>query len=135
MAFANYDGLNLRITLTRPEKCAALRGDIVVPREQLLAVQYAPVIWDQMQHRITPMGVGYRGQVMVGAAWTPQGHDFCLLSRGGPGLVIQLRDHQYDRILISLPDRALWALFHRLRQATATGGAPGDSASGEPRAR
>lgn len=121
MANANYDGLNLRITLTRPEKCAALRGDLVIPREQLRSVQYAPVIWDQMQHRITPMGVGYRGQVMVGAAWTPQSHDFCLLSRGGPGLVINLSGNAYDRILISLPDSQLWALFHRLRQATVSG--------------
>jgi hypothetical protein len=118
VAHVNFDGLNLRVTLTRPEKCAALRGDLVVPRADIVAVEYAPVIWERMQHRITPMGVGYQGMVMVGAAWTPAGHDFCVLGRGGPGLVVTLRDNLYDRLLLSLPEGNLWPLFHRLREVT-----------------
>lgn len=118
MAHVNYDGLNLRVTLTRPEKCAALRGDLVIPREQIAGVEYAPVIWDRMQHGITPMGVGYQGMVMVGAAWTARGHDFCVLGRGGPGLVVSLRGNLYDRLLLTLPDHDLWPLFHRLREVS-----------------
>jgi hypothetical protein len=118
VAQVNFDGLNLRVSLTRSEKCAALRGDLVVPKEQIASVEYAPVIWDRMQHGITPMGVGYRGVVMVGAAWTPDGHDFAILGRGGAGLVVGLRGNRYDRLLLGLPDEQLWALFHRLREVT-----------------
>lgn len=123
MAHVNFDGLNLRVTLTMMEKWAALRGDVVIPRANLASVEFAPRIWERMRHGIAPMGVGHKGLLFIGGAFTPQGTDFCVLGRGGPGLVVNVRDNTYARLLLSVPEPDLWPLFARLREVT-MGAAP-----------
>ncbi|MGV1005959.1 MAG: hypothetical protein ACOYEV_14610 [Candidatus Nanopelagicales bacterium] len=120
MAHVNFDGLTLRLTLTAMEKAATLRrGDVVVPRAALAGVRAVADIWDEMQHGITPLGVGHKGMIFMGTALTPRRKDFAILGKPGPGLVIELREWEYDQILLSLPPKELWALFTRLREVTA----------------
>lgn len=119
MAYANFDGLNLRMTLDRMERTAAGRKEFVVPRAHLAWVRHSPDIWDQVQHHTSSvMGIRYPELVLVGTVTSRVSTDFCLLGKSGPGLAIGLRGHQYDRILLSLPDEQAWPLFARLREVT-----------------
>jgi hypothetical protein len=121
VAFANFDGLNLRLTLDPMERTAAHRKEFVVPRANLASVTHARDIWECVQPRLASvMGINYPGLVLIGTASTRRCTDFCLLSRRGPGLAIELRDHQYDRILLSVSDADAWPLFARLRDVTGT---------------
>ncbi len=118
MAHVNFDGLNLRITLSPMERAATFRSEVVVPRAALADVRTAANIWDEMQHGIAPLGVGYKGMVFIGIALTPRRRDFCILGKPGPGIVIALRNGEFDQILLSLPPAQLWPLFARLREVT-----------------
>lgn len=118
MAHVNFDGLNLRITLAAPERRAVHMKEFVVPRANIASVRHAPDIWDHVQHRISVLGLGYPRIILWGTAWTRQARDFCILQKPGPGLVIGLRDHPYQRVLLSLPDSESWPLFARLREIT-----------------
>ncbi len=119
MVFANFDGLNLRLTMDRMQRTAAGRREFVVPRANLAWVRHAPDIWDEVQHHTsTIMGIRYPGLVLVGTVTSRVSSDFCLLGRNGPGLAIGLQAHQYDRILLSLANDEAWPLFARLREVT-----------------
>jgi hypothetical protein len=116
MAFVNFDGLNLRVTLAPPERRAVHEAEFVVPRENLASVAYEADVWDAVQHNISLLGLGYPRMILWGTAWTKRGSDFCILHRPGPGLVIGLHDHPYDRVLLSLAPKDAWPLFARLRE-------------------
>lgn len=119
MAHVNFDGLNLRLTLTAMEKAATgRRADVVIPRSALASVSTATDIWTEMQHGITPLGVGHKGMVFIGTALTPSCRDFCILGKRGPGLLVQLQGWEFDRLLLSLPPTELWPLYARLRELT-----------------
>jgi hypothetical protein len=118
MAHVNFDGLNLRITLAPPERRAVHMREFVVPRAHLAWVRHAPDIWTEVQHDIGLMGLGFPRILLWGTAWTRHRKDFCVLHGPGPGLVIGLREHPYDQVLLSLADAEAWPLFARLREVT-----------------
>jgi hypothetical protein len=119
MAHINFDGLNLRITLEPPERRAVHIRQFVVPRGCIAWVREAPDIWDHVQHDLSLMGLGFPRILLWGTAWTRHCRDFAILHRPGPGLVIGLRGHAYDRVLLSMPVRDSWPLFMRLREVIA----------------
>lgn len=119
MAHVNFDGLNLRITLDRPERRAVHVREFVVPRAHIASVRHAPDIWDHVRHDIGVMGLGFPRIILWGTAWNRTGKDFCILHKPGPGLAIGLSDHPYDRVLLSLSDAQAWPLFARLREIIA----------------
>ncbi len=124
MAHVNFDGLNLRVTLEAPERRAVHREAFVVPRANLASVDFAPDIWELVQHDISVMGLGYPRIILWGTAWTRFGRDFCILQKPGPGLAIGLKDHAYSRVLLSLPEPLAWPLFARLREVSQQKGGP-----------
>ncbi len=124
MAHVNFDGLNLRLTLDRMERTATHRREFVVPRANLASVEHQPDVWDAIQPSATLMGIAYHGIVLIGTAETRLMRDFCVLYRNGPGLVIGLRNHGYDRILLSMGTDEAWPLFVRLREVTSGQRAP-----------
>jgi hypothetical protein len=119
MAHVNFDGLNLRITLDRPERRAVHVKEFVVPRANLGSVRHDPDVWAHVRRDIGVMGLGFPRIILWGTAWNGQGKDFCILHKPGPGLVISLRDHPYDRVLLTLPDAQSWPLYARLREVIA----------------
>lgn len=127
MAHANFDGLQLRLTLTAVEKCAVGRGDLRIPRSRLVWVTHSPDIWDQVPDRPDLLGVGYPGLVIVGTVWRGSEKDLCVVHGRGPGLVVTLRQHEFDRVLFSVPQPDAWPLFARLREVTGGQAADGSS--------
>ncbi len=119
MVFANFDGLNLRLTMDRMQRTACGRKEFVVPRAHLAWVRHAPDIWDEVQHHTsTIMGIRYPGLVLVGTVTSRALTDFCVVGKNGPGLAIGLKSHQYDRVLVSLANDQAWPLFARIRDVT-----------------
>jgi len=116
MAHVNFDGLNLRMTLERMERNAVHRKEVVIARANIAGVEHARDVWDRVRPQLTVMGIGYPGLLLIGIAETRGVRDFCILYRSGPGLVIQLREHLYDRVLLTMPDDQAWPLFARLRE-------------------
>lgn len=119
MAHVNFDGLNLRVTLSTAERRAVHRAEFVVPRATIESVRYDRDIWSQVRHDLTVLGLGYPRMVLWGTASNKSGQDFCILHRPGPGLVVRLRDHPYDRVLLSMSDAEAWPLFVRLAEIAA----------------
>jgi hypothetical protein len=119
MAHVNFDGLNLRITLERPERRAVHIAEFVVPRANLAAVEHVPDVWAHVRRDIGVLGIGFPRILLWGTAYNGSGRDFCMLDRSTAGLIITLRDHTHDRVMLSLgPDQA-WPLYARLREVIA----------------
>lgn len=127
MAHVNFDGLNLRITLARPERRAVHVSEFVVPRTNLAAVESVPDVWRHVRHDIGVLGLGFPGILLWGTAYNGTGRDFCILDRSKPGLVITLRGHSHDRVLLSLGSDQAWPLFMRLREVIAEDAARRDA--------
>lgn len=119
MAHVNFDGLNLRITLDRPERRAVHVREFVVPRGNLSAVDHVPDVWAHVRHDIGVLGLGFPRVLLWGTAYNGTGRDFCILDRSSPGLVITLRDHTHDRVLLTMGRDQAWPLFARLREVIA----------------
>lgn len=116
MAHVNFDGLNLRVTLDPTQRRAVHKREFVVARAHLDWVVNAPDIWQLVRPRMAVLGLGYPGMVLWGTATNRDGQDFCLLDGPGPGLAIGLRDHPYERVLLSMPVAEAWPLYARLRE-------------------
>jgi hypothetical protein len=116
MAHVNFDGLNLRITLDKPERRAVHIAEFVVPRANLAGVDHVPDVWEHVRHDIGVLGLGFPGICLWGTAYNRTGQDFCVLDRSRPGLIITLRNHTHQRVLLSLPPDLAWPLYARLRE-------------------
>ncbi len=131
MAHVNFDGLNLRITLAKPERRAVHMAAFVVPRANLAGVEHVADVWQHVRRDIGVLGLGFPGICLWGTAYNRTGQDFCVLDRSKPGLIIALRDHTHQRVLLSLPQDLAWPLFARLREVLAEDAArPGEPATG-----
>ena len=119
MAHVNFDGLNLRITLDRPERRAVHIAEFVVPRAHLAGVQHVPDVWAHVRPDIGVLGLGFPRILLWGTAYNRTGRDFAILDRSLPGLVITLRGHTHDRVLLSMGPDLAWPLFARLREVIA----------------
>lgn len=116
MAHVNFDGLNLRVTLAPPERRAVHHAEFVVPRACIAGVRYDADLWTQVRHDLTVLGIGYPRMLLWGTARNREGQDFCIVHRPGPGLVVRLQDHPYDRVLLSMPESQAWPLLVRLHE-------------------
>jgi hypothetical protein len=93
----------LQIELTVPERVVSLQGaSVVVPLPSIRRVRVVRDILAQLRGLRTP-GANFRGMFAIGT-WhgTDDGrpfHDFVLVSRPGPGLVITT-EGDFDRILL-----------------------------------
>ena len=97
----------LHIELTVPERVLSLHGaSIVVPLAQVTGVRIVRDILGQLRGLRMP-GAGIPGVLAIGA-WrgTLDGrkfHDFAVIHRAGPGLVITTSG-EYDRLLLGDDD-------------------------------
>jgi hypothetical protein len=103
MATVSVCGGALHIELTVPERVFSLHGaNLTVPLGDIRGVRVVRDILGQLRGLRMP-GAGIPGVVAIGT-WrgTVDGrrfHDFALIHRGGPGLVISTNG-KYDRLLI-----------------------------------
>ena len=96
------DQQGLRVTLSRPERLGAFHGDVSVPVSGLVSAQ---AVGDVSQHLrgVRAPGTGVPGVLMLGTTRYDGKRDFCSVHRHDPGLVVELRNQEFARILVSLP--------------------------------
>jgi hypothetical protein len=100
---------SVHIHLSRLEKLAALSGDIVVPRESVVA---SDVIDDPL-HAVRGLrgpGLGVPNRIKLGT-WRRRGgrRQFVAVRRDQPAVLLTLRGQRYDSLLVGTdaPDRLL----------------------------
>jgi len=101
VATVELDERGLRLRLGRWERLGATHGDVEVLASSLAGAQAVADVWEQLRGVRAP-GTGIPGVIMLGTTRHDDVTDFCVVYRHGPGLVVDLRDHEFARILISL---------------------------------
>lgn len=92
----------LRIELSRWERIGALSGDVIVPTTAIVDVERVAPARSAIRGMRAP-GTGWPGRIALGH-WRKRGvHDFVAAYRDDPGYVISLRDHDFDRVVVSTP--------------------------------
>ncbi|HET7303261.1 MAG TPA: hypothetical protein VFJ12_01780 [Segeticoccus sp.] len=95
----------LTVRLSTAEKVLALHGDVHVARSQVLRAFSVDDPWHVLRGIRMP-GAGLPGVIALGTwRWWGRGtsgRDFCVVRGRGPGVVVDLRDHDFARLLLSV---------------------------------
>jgi len=90
----------LRVRLGRLERLGAFHDDVLVPSSSLVGATAVSDVWMHLRGMRAP-GTGIPGVIMLGTTRSDGLKDFCAVYRHGPGLVVDLRDHEFARLLLS----------------------------------
>ena len=94
------DAVTLR--LSSLEKVGAVHGDLSVPRAAVRSAVVVPDAWSEV-HGMRAPGYGMPGHAMLGTWRSSAGKDFVDVRHGEPGVVIELRDQDFARLVLSFP--------------------------------
>ena len=101
MALLDVDGRLLSLHLEPLERLGALHGDVTVALAQVLAVRTSSEMWRELRGIRAP-GTGFPYLIMLGTTRYRTGKDFCAVYRRGPGVVVDLADAEFSRLLVSV---------------------------------
>jgi hypothetical protein len=101
MAKVEVDDRGLRVRMGAWERLGAFHADIDVPVRCLVAARAVADVWPQLRGVRAP-GTGLPGVIMLGTTRHDGVKDFCVVRRHGPGLVVELEDYEFARLLLSL---------------------------------
>lgn len=101
MARLEVDGALLSLRLEPVERLGALHGDIAVLLAQVVAVHTSSEMWRELRGIRAP-GTGFPYLIMLGTTRYRGGKDFCAVYRRGPGVVVDLADAEFSRLLVSV---------------------------------
>ena len=101
MVNVTVEAQGLRVTLSRLERLGAFHGDVVVPVSGLIAAKAVDNVSQHLRGVRAP-GTGVPGVLMLGTTRYNGKRDFCSVHRHDPGLVVELRNQEFARILVSL---------------------------------
>jgi hypothetical protein len=94
----------LEYELSGWEKVGACRGDLVVPRSEVLDVRAVPSVWSAVRGIRAP-GYGMPGHRMLGTWRYKGGKDFVDARYGQAGVVVELSPHErFRRLVLTVPD-------------------------------
>ncbi len=102
--------------LTGGERIGAVRRrDVAASPAQLVDAQPVGDVWEHLRGFRAP-GTGFPGRIMLGTTRYEGRKDFCVVGRHGPGIVVELRDHEFARVLVSVPAEQAASLAARIRE-------------------
>ena len=102
MASVEVDPTSFRVNLGRLERLGALHGDLEATRAQVAGAQAVDDLWEQLRGIRAP-GTGIPRTIMLGTTRKDGAKDFCVVYGKAPGLLVELRDHEFARVLVSMP--------------------------------
>jgi hypothetical protein len=109
----------LVLRLSRREKLGALRGDVRVPLSSVERVSVSATPFRELRGLRAP-GAGLPGVIALGTWRYRGGKDLVALYRRTPGVIVDLRDAPYRRLLVSADDAPAIAAAIRRRAPNAT---------------
>ena len=101
MATVEVGTSGLRVRMSRIERLGAFHDDVVATTANLVDAASVDDVWSFLRGARAP-GTGIPGVIMLGTTRQDGVKDFCAVYRHGPGLVVELRDHEFARLLVSL---------------------------------
>lgn len=105
------EGLGVR--LGRWERFATFQRDFSVPWAHVDAAYPVRDLWPQVLGWRWP-GIGIPHVILVGRMVYRDGRDFCAIFRDRPGLIVELSDQPYRRLLFSAPATTVTAVIERV---------------------
>jgi hypothetical protein len=93
----------LVVQLTPWEKVGALHGDLRVPLSAVRAVSVVGEPWKALRGIRAP-GTGWPSWIMLGTARGKFGKDFAAVYRRRPAILVELTNHEFQRLLLCTAD-------------------------------
>lgn len=105
------DGLAVR--LGKWERFGTFQRDFTVPWEHVDKVDVITDMWPHLQGWRAP-GIGIPHVIVVGRMRYRGGKDFCAVHHGQPGLILELHDEPYRRLVLSTPPEVAHEVYARV---------------------
>lgn len=93
----------LSVQLTGWERFGSFQGDFTVPWEHITHAEAVSDMWPRVRGWRWP-GIGIPHVVLIGAMRYRRGRDFCALVGTKPGVVLEMKDEPYNRLLATAPN-------------------------------
>ena len=103
MARLEVEGDRLALRLTGVEHLEGMHRDVVVPTSSVTAARVTEDVWSELRGIRAP-GTGIPGVIAVGTRRGSFGKDFAVVHGKGRGVVVELVDQDFSRIVITTPD-------------------------------
>ena len=103
MATVVVDADFVTVELTGAEKLETLHGDVTIPRASVVDAREVPDAMAEL-HGMRAPGTGLPGVLMAGTWRSAQEIIFAVCHGRRPGVVIDLVDTKYDRIVLTVDD-------------------------------
>ncbi len=103
MALLEVDGDRLVLRLSTTENLESVHRDVVVPRSSVATVRVTEDVWSELRGIRAP-GTGIPGVIAVGTRRGSFGKDFVVVHGKGRGVVVELVDQPFSRLVLTTPD-------------------------------
>lgn len=102
MANLVLEPTHLSVRLGRWERFATFQSSFDIPWDHIAYAEASSDMWPRVRGWRWP-GIGIPHVVLIGRMRYRSGADFCALLGTKPGIVLELRDEPYDRLLATTP--------------------------------
>ena len=103
---------HLAVCLSRWERFGTFQPSFDIPWDHIIHAEAVSDMWPRVRGWRLP-GIGIPHVILVGRMRFRGGQDFCALLGTKPGIVIEMRDEPYDRLLATAPNAS-----HIVRRVT-----------------
>jgi hypothetical protein len=105
MADLVMEPAHLAVRLTGWERFGTFQGSFDIPWDHIVHAEASSDMWPRVRGWRWP-GIGIPHVILVGRMRYRGGQDFCALLGTKPGIVLELRDEPYNRLLATAPNAA-----------------------------
>ena len=96
---------HLEVHLSHWERFGTFQGSFNIPWDHIIHAEATGDMWPRVRGWRWP-GIGIPHVILVGRMRYRGGRDFCALIGTKPGVVLELKDEPYDRLLATAPNAA-----------------------------
>jgi len=97
------DGGTVVVAMSALENLGTLHPDVLIPRDAITSVRRVERAIDEVRGIRAP-GTGIPRIIAAGTFRFRGGRMFAVCHRTGPGVLIELRGHKFDRVVLTLDD-------------------------------
>ena len=90
----------LTLAMSKWERLGSLHGDLEIPWQHVDSISHVEDLWVQLRGVRAP-GTGIPGVIMLGTTRSRGGKDFCAVYKHRPGVVIELKNEFFARLLVT----------------------------------